>query len=99
MENEGPSHSEDSTEEAGFEDDIVSWRSLTRFRGRGRGGTGGRPVISCEHECGEIDFMRQFEEAFEGGGPGMKDVVQGSTCATSSRPRVSACNSFSRFPD
>ena len=77
MENEGPSHSEDSTEEAGFEDDIVSWRSLTRFRGRGRGGTGGRPVISCEHECGEIDFMRQFEEAFEGGGPGIEGCRPG----------------------
>ena len=31
--------------------------------------------------------------------PGWKDVVQGSTCATSSRPRVSACSSFSCFPD
>ena len=31
--------------------------------------------------------------------PGLKDVVQGSTCATPSRPRVSACSSFSCFPD
>src|SRR5688572_30352239 len=31
--------------------------------------------------------------------PGLKDVVHGSTCATSSRPRVSACSSFSCFPD
>jgi hypothetical protein len=31
--------------------------------------------------------------------PGLKDVVQGSTCATSSRPRVSACSSFFCFPD
>jgi hypothetical protein len=31
--------------------------------------------------------------------PGLKDVVQGSTCATSSRPRVSACSSFACFPD
>src|SRR5215475_1539911 len=31
--------------------------------------------------------------------PGLKDVVQGSTCATSSRPRVNACSSFSCFPD
>src|SRR5438552_16834701 len=31
--------------------------------------------------------------------PGLKEVVQGSTCATSSRPRVSACSSFSCFPD
>src|SRR6185503_10336034 len=31
--------------------------------------------------------------------PGLKDVVQGSTCATSARPRVNACSSFSCFPD
>src|SRR5688572_1400550 len=31
--------------------------------------------------------------------PGLKDVVHGSTCATSSRPPVSACSSFSCFPD
>jgi len=31
--------------------------------------------------------------------PGLKDVVQGSTFATSSRPRVSARSSFSCFPD
>ena len=31
--------------------------------------------------------------------PGWKDVVHGSTCATASRPRVSACSSFSCFPD
>lgn len=31
--------------------------------------------------------------------PGLKDVVQGSTCAMSSRPRVSACSSFFCFPD
>ena len=31
--------------------------------------------------------------------PGLNDVVQGSTCAMSSRPRVSACNSFSCSSD
>src|SRR6267142_225090 len=31
--------------------------------------------------------------------PELKEVVQGSTCATSSRPRVSACSSFCCFPD
>lgn len=31
--------------------------------------------------------------------PGLKDVVQGSTYAMSSRPRVSACSSFFCFPD
>jgi hypothetical protein len=29
--------------------------------------------------------------------PGLNEVVQGSTCATSSRPRVSACSSFACF--
>ena len=33
MEDEGSAHSEDSTEKAGFEDDIVSRRSLTGSRG------------------------------------------------------------------
>ena len=31
--------------------------------------------------------------------PDLKDLVQGSTCATSSRPRVSAFSSFSCLPD
>src|SRR5262245_38709616 len=31
--------------------------------------------------------------------PGLNDVVQGSTWATSSRPRVSACSSFCCFPE
>src|SRR5262245_40643973 len=31
--------------------------------------------------------------------PGLNDVVHGSTCAASSRPRVSACSSFCCFPD
>src|SRR5262249_4582911 len=31
--------------------------------------------------------------------PGLKEVVQGSTCATSSRPRVSAWRSFACLPD
>ena len=31
--------------------------------------------------------------------PGLNEVVQGSTSATSSRPRVSACSTFACFPD
>ena len=31
--------------------------------------------------------------------PGLKDVVHGSTSATSARPRVSAWSSFSCLPD
>ena len=61
--------------------------------------TVGRPVVLSEHECGEVDFMGQLEQAFQCRGSGLKDVVHGSTCATSSRPRASACSSFSCFPD
>ena len=72
MEDEGSAHSEDSTEEAGFEDDVVSRRSLTGFRGSGCGRAGGRPVVPGEHERGEVDFMRELEEAVQRGGPGIE---------------------------
>ena len=69
MEDEGSVHSEDSTEKAGFEDDIVSRRSLTGSRGRGCGLAGCRPVVPSECERGEVDFMRKLEEADQCGGP------------------------------
>ena len=69
MEDEGSVHSEDSTEKAGFEDDIVSRRSLTGSRGRGCGQAGCRPVVPSERERGEVDFMRKLEEAVQCGGP------------------------------
>ena len=69
MEDEGSVHSEGSTEKAGFEDDIVSRRSLTGSRGRGCGQAGCRPVVPSEYERGEVDFMRKLEEAGQCGGP------------------------------
>jgi hypothetical protein len=42
MEDEGPAHAEGSAEKAGFEDDIVSRRSLT---GSGGGDAGGLLVV------------------------------------------------------
>lgn len=67
MEDEGSVHSEDSTEKAGFEDDIVAGRSLTGSRGRGCGQGGCRPVPS-ECKRGEVNFMRKLEEADSRGG-------------------------------
>ena len=59
MEYEGSVNSESFTEKAGFEDDIVSRRSLTGSRGSGCAGAGGRPVVPSEHERGEVDFNAQ----------------------------------------
>jgi hypothetical protein len=69
MEDEGSVHSKGSTEKAGFEDDIVSRRSLTGSRGRGCRRAGCRPVVPSEYERGEVDFMRKLEEAGQCGGP------------------------------
>ena len=61
-------HPEGSTEKAGFDDDIVSRRSLTGSRGRGCGQAGCRPVVARECEGGEVDFMGKLEEASERAG-------------------------------
>src|SRR5262245_28653005 len=70
MDDEGSAHSEDSTEKAGLEDDIVSRRCLSGARGRGcrrAGRAGGRPVVLSERERGEVDFTREFDEAVQCG--------------------------------
>ena len=72
MEDEDSVHSEDSTEKAGFEDDIVLGRSLTGVRGRGFGQAGCRSVVPSEYERGEVDFMRKLEEAGQCGSPWIK---------------------------
>jgi len=77
MEDESSAHSEHSAEKAGFEDDIVSRRSLT--------GPGRRqylralscPVVLSEHECREVDFMGKLEEAFQRGGAGIEGCRPG----------------------
>jgi hypothetical protein len=63
MEDEGSTHTEDSTEQACFEDDIVSRRSLAGSRGSGRGRADRRPIVPSEHERGEVHLMRKLEEA------------------------------------
>ena len=77
MEDEGPAHSEDSTEEARFEDDIVSRGRLTGPRRSGCGHAGRRPVILGEHERCEVDFMRKLDETFQGGSPGIEGCHPG----------------------
>ena len=69
MKDEGSAHSKDATEKTGFEDDIVSRRSLTGSRGRGCGLAGCRPVVPSECECGKVDFMRKLDEALQCGRP------------------------------
>ena len=70
MENESSAHSEGATEKTGFEDHVVSRRSLAGFRGIGCGWAVRRPVVPSEHERGEIDFMRELQEPLQCGGPG-----------------------------
>src|SRR4051794_4389162 len=71
MKDENSVHSEDATEKAGFEDDVVSRRSLARCRGSSSGMAGG-PVIRSEHERREVDLMRELEEPLQCGGPGIE---------------------------
>src|SRR5262249_60726826 len=72
--------------------------------GRGRGGGGAGGVTVVESSCANTKAAKSIWGAGPTSRssvvvPGLKDVVQGSTCATSSRPRVNACSSFSCFPD
>jgi hypothetical protein len=65
MEDEGSAHAENATEKAGFEDDIVSRRSLTGPRGVQCGRAVCRPVVLSEREHREVHFMRELDEALE----------------------------------
>src|SRR6478752_2398587 len=78
MKDEGSAHSKDATEKTGFEDDIVSRRSLTGSRGRGCGRAGCRPVVPSECERGEVDFMRKLEEAAQCGAPWIEGCRPGN---------------------
>jgi hypothetical protein len=69
MEDESSAHSEGSAKKTGFEDDVVSRRSLTGPWQRRCQGAVSRPVVLSEHECREVDFMGKLEEAFQCGGP------------------------------
>src|SRR5688572_24195903 len=99
MKNEGSAHSECSTKKSGFEDHVVSRSSLAGFHGIGCCWTVVRPIIMSEDERRKIDFMRQLYEALQRRGSRIEGVVQGSTRAMSSRPRVSASSRVACFPD
>ena len=77
MEDEGPAHSEGSAEKAGFEDDVVSRRSLTGPWRRRCLRAVGRPVVLGEHQGREVDFMGELEEAFQRGCPRMEGCRPG----------------------
>jgi hypothetical protein len=77
MEDKGSAHPEGATEKAGFEDDIISRRSLTGPRQRRCQRAVGRPVVLSEHECREVDFMGKLEEALQRGGPGIEGCRPG----------------------
>ena len=72
VQDEGSAHPEDSAEQAGLEDDIISRRCLTGRRRRLCSRGVRRPVVLSEHERREVDFARQLEEAFQRGGPGIE---------------------------
>src|SRR5262245_60972979 len=72
MKNERSVHSEGSTEEAGFEDNVVPWRSLAGFRGRRLGWSIARPIVLREHEGGKVNFLRELQETLECRGPGIE---------------------------
>src|SRR5262245_1354912 len=84
MEDEGSTHSEGAAKKTGFEDDVVSWRSLTGPGQRRCLGARGRPVVLSEHEGREVDFTGELEEAFHRAGP----RIEGR------RPGFWVCNVF-----
>jgi hypothetical protein len=69
MEDESSAHPEDATEKTGFEDHVVSRRSLAGSRGIGCGWAVGRPIVPSEHERCELDLMGELKEALQCGGP------------------------------
>jgi hypothetical protein len=72
MKNEGSTHSEGSTEKAGFEYNIISRRRLTGFRERRCLWTSGGPIVTSEYKCGEVDFMRSSRSRSSVVVPGLK---------------------------
>src|SRR5215472_1571211 len=68
MENKCSAQSEGATEETGFEDHVVSRRSLAGSRTIGFGCAISRPVVVREHERREIDLTRQLKEPLQRGG-------------------------------
>src|SRR5262249_19234110 len=69
MQDESSAHSQRCTEETGFEDHVVSRRSLSGFREIGCRWAFGRPVVRSEHEPREIHLTRQLNEPLQCGSP------------------------------
>src|SRR5262249_34995842 len=69
MEDESSAHSKGTTEKTGFEDDVVSRRSLAGSPWIGPGLAVRRPVVPREHESSEIDLTRELKEPLQRGGP------------------------------
>jgi len=72
VQDEGPSHSEDSAEKASLEHDVVPWGGLTGFGRRRRRRVRARPVVPSEHEGRKVDFVGKLEEALQSGCPGIE---------------------------
>ena len=90
MEDKGSAHSEGSAEKAGFEDDVVSRRSLGGFGRRRCRWTRARPVVPSEHKSSEVDFMSKFEEPLQCGCPGIEGCRPGFYVRACLQDRVSA---------
>jgi len=94
VEDERAPDAERAAEQPGLEHHVVARRCLD-----GLGRIRRRPVVLGEHERSEIDLLAELDEPVERDRPGLNVVVQGSTSATSSSPRVSAWSSLACLPD
>ena len=66
MKDEGAPHAQYTAEKAGFEDDVVSRRSLAAIP-RSSGRTGVRPVVFGEDESGKVDLVRKLDKTLQRG--------------------------------
>jgi hypothetical protein len=89
MEDERPAHPEGAAEETGFEDDVVpgdAWPDPA-------GSAGALAVVQSSQANTKAAKSTSWVSSRSRSSvvvPGLNEIVQGSTCATSSRPRVEA---------
>ena len=100
MEDEGPAHAR-ARRRTG-RPRTRRCRAATPDPAAGSAEAGGLPVV--QSSCAKTNAAKSTSRVSSSRRssvdvPGLKDVVQGSTRAMSLRPRVSACSSFSCFPD
>src|SRR5262245_41413861 len=72
VDDESSSHPEDAAEEPGLEDDVVPGGGLSGIGGWVRGRVDGGPIVLSEQESGEVDFMRELDEALQRRRPGIE---------------------------